>query len=199
MATAGRLVVPEGFDAGRFFIVADPLFSAELKDNVGLPGDQFEDSIYSATATDKVSGEVDFQAHPREGRPDQRAVVEAVVPLELPEDRITFRIGEDGRRVHIARDGDLLPEVRNRGGKISGLAWLTCLLLMGLWWLRFGRQPEGDPLNVARRCRSSRVLTSCCLALEVLGRCAGSHRRTRIKCLLCRRQVGHRATRSARC
>lgn len=134
------LVVPEGFDAGRFFIVADPLFSAELKDNVGLPGDQFEDGIYSATATDQVSGEVNFRlTHVKAG---QTSVLWSgpVVPLDLLEDRITFRIGEDGQaRPHLRAMEIFSPEVRNRGGKISGLAWLTCLLLMGLWWLRFGR------------------------------------------------------------
>ena len=136
------LVVPDGFDAGRFFIVADPLFSAELKDNVGLPGDQFEDGIYSATATDRVNGEVNcFRlTHVKAG---QTRVLWSgpVVPLDLPEDRITFRIGEDGEaRPHLRAMEIFSPEVRNRGGKISGLSWLTCLLLMGLWWVRFGRQ-----------------------------------------------------------
>jgi hypothetical protein len=135
------LVVPEGFDAGRFFMIADPLFSAELKDNFGLPGDQFEDGIYSATATDQVSGEVKFRlTHVVAG---QTTVLWSgpVVPLNLPEDRITFRITEDGKaRPHLRAMEIFSPEVRNRGGKISGLSWLACLVMMGLWWLRFGRR-----------------------------------------------------------
>ena len=139
------LVVPEDFESGRFFIVADPLFSEELKDNAGLPGDQFEDGIYTASASDRVDGEVKLRLTHVKGGQTTVMWSGPVVPLDLPEDRITFRIGEDGKaHPHLRAMEIFSPEVRNRGGKISGLSWLSCLLLMGLWWVRFGRRSHRE-------------------------------------------------------
>ena len=132
------LMVPKDEDLGRFFFVADASESIELKDKAGLPGDQFADGIYSATYGATVPGEVDFRLIQVKQGETTTMWQGPVVPLRLEEDRITFRMGEDGRVVPHLRALEIFsPEVRNRGGKIGGLAWLASLILMGLWWVRF--------------------------------------------------------------
>lgn len=142
------LLVPDGFDAGRFFAVVDPYMSVELKDNAGLPGDQFGDGRYSGTWADTVEGEVRFRLiHVKAG---ETSVLWAgpVVPLAIGEDRLTFRVDEAGQAEPQLRALDIFsPEVRNKGGKIRGMAWLACLVLMGLWWFKMRREPG---LSLAR-------------------------------------------------
>ena len=71
-----------------------------------------------------------------------------VVPLAIGEDRLTFRVDEAGQAEPQLRALDIFsPEVRNKGGKIRGMAWLACLVLMGLWWFKVRREPG---LSLAR-------------------------------------------------
>ena len=135
------LMLPDGFDSGRFFLSGGAAFRVELKDSLGLPGDQFEDGLFTAMVEQAVSDEIPVTlSHVKNGE-TQVLWEGAVVPLDRRQDRITFRVDEDGQaRPHLRALEIFSPEVRHRGGKIIGLAWLASLVMMGLWWARFGRQ-----------------------------------------------------------
>ena len=134
-------MVPKRDNIGRFFIAIHGQESRELKDKAGLPGDQFGDGIYSTTMNARVSDEVRFEL--RQVRDGETTVLWGgpVVPLQLEEDRITFRMNDEGEVVPHLRALEIFsPEVRNRGGKIGGLSWMASFILMALWWVRFRHQ-----------------------------------------------------------
>ena len=63
-----------------------------------------------------------------------------VTPLDLAEDRLSFRLDAAGNASPLLRSMDIhSPEVRSRRGKIIGLGWATAFGLMGLWWVRIRR------------------------------------------------------------
>jgi hypothetical protein len=135
------LMIPQREDLGRFFIAVNDQESRELKDKAGLPGDQFGDGIYSTTMNVRVSDAVKFEL--RQIRNGEMTVLWGgpVIPLQLEEDRITFRMNDEGEVVPHLRALEIFsPEVRNRGGKIGGLSWLASFVLMALWWVRFRHQ-----------------------------------------------------------
>ena len=132
------LMIPKDKDIGRFFAIVEPDGSVELKDKAGLPGDQYNDGIYSATLRTTVAGEARFRLVEVKDGETTTLWGGAVVPLNIEEDRVTFRMEDSGRTVPHLRALEIFsPEVRNRGGKIGGLTWLASFVLMGLWWLRF--------------------------------------------------------------
>jgi len=140
------LMAPKDTDLGRFFVVAEPHSLVELKDNAGLPGDEYGDGVYSAALRASVDGEVDLRLIRVQDGETTILWRGSVVPLPLPEDRITFRTDGPDRVVPHVRALEIFsPEVRNRGGKIGGLAWLACFLLMALWWARVRLMATNQP------------------------------------------------------
>ena len=130
-------------NVGRLFVVLDGGEPVELKDQARLPGAQPADGIYSAAWVSAV--ESDVQMHLIQIRAGVRTALWSglVVPLDIAEDRLTFRMDASGAAQPALRALEMFsPEVRSRSRVIRGMAWLASFVLMALWWIwwvRFAR------------------------------------------------------------
>ena len=67
----------------------------------------------------------------------------SVVPLDLPEDLLTFYLENEDQARPMLRSLDAFsPELRHRGGKIIGLGWLGILSLLLMWCMGTRRRDE---------------------------------------------------------
>jgi hypothetical protein len=126
--------------AGRFFVEVDPDTRFELKDRSQTPGAQPKDGIYTGSLMHAVDGAVPFRLLQIKAGAEKVLWSGTVVPLDIDEDLLTFRMDGEAQAQPALRALDIFsPEVPSRGPQIRGLAWLASFILMGLWWLRISR------------------------------------------------------------
>jgi hypothetical protein len=131
--------MPEG--GGRFFVEVASDIRFELKDRSDMPGAQPKDGIYSGSLMHAVDGAVSFRLLRIKAGVEKALWSGTVVPLDIDEDLLTFRMDGEARVRPALRAPDIFsPEVPSRGPQIRGLAWLASFILMGLWWLKVSRR-----------------------------------------------------------
>jgi hypothetical protein len=136
------LVLPPGMTRGRFFFVVGQQSPIELRYRGGVIANLNGGGIYAGHFNGPVDAEVPVRLYRVQDGKTSTLWSGPVVPLDLTEDLITFRLDSEKTATPMLRSLDAFsPEIRHRGGKIIGLGWAGILLLCLMWWLgvrRFG-------------------------------------------------------------
>ena len=136
------LVLPPGMTRGRFFVVVGQNSPIELRYRGGVIANLNGGGIYAGHFNGPVDAEMNVRLYRVQDGERTTLWSGPVVPLDLPEDLLTFRLDSESTATPMLRSLDAFsPEIRHRGGKIIGLGWAGVLLLLLMWWLgvrRFG-------------------------------------------------------------
>jgi hypothetical protein len=135
------LLIPRTRRKTHYYLRVQEERPVELMDVAGLPGDQYDDGTYSCTSQLKVDREVFFQLLEEENKIKRVLWSGPVVPLDISEDRITFRMDESGRVAPLLRSLDTFSGiVPHWGGRIMAAGWLMAFIFIGWWWLGMRRK-----------------------------------------------------------
>jgi hypothetical protein len=134
------LLIPKTRRKTHYYLKLGQQRPIELLDVAGLPGDQYDDGTYSGTSQLTVDQAVPFQLLEEENGIKRVLWAGPVVPLNISEDRITFRMDEKGRVAPLLRSLDTFSGVvPSQGGRIIFVGWLVSFIFIGGWWLRMRR------------------------------------------------------------
>ncbi len=128
----------------QFFVEIDDVNIMHLRDGSTTPGAQIGDGVYSAAQVVAVTGPVNLSLVQAEG--DKRIELwrGLVAPLDIAEDRLTFRLNDRGQTQPVLRAPDIFsPDIPSGAPKIRAVVWVLGFILMGLWWLGLGRSTAG--------------------------------------------------------
>ena len=128
------LILPGKLRKGRYFLVVGDHPSFELRYMGGMVANINERAIYAGHFKGAVDAKVNVRLY-RVSNGERTTLWEGpVVPLDLPEDLITFRMESESEARPMLRSLDAFsPELRHRGGKILGLGWLGIITLLIMW------------------------------------------------------------------
>jgi len=136
------LVVPGEYRRGRYFVVVGDHPSFELRFMGGVVANINDGAMYAGHFKGAVESEVNVRLY-RVLNGVRTILWEGiVVPLDLPEDLITFQLEEDSARPMLRSLDAFSPELRHRGGKILGLGWAGILSLLVMWCIGVRRFEE---------------------------------------------------------
>ncbi len=128
------LVLPAELRRGRFFLVVGDHPPFELRFMGGMVANVNDGAIYAGHFNGPVEDEVNVRLY-RVLQGQSSTLWEGpVVPLDLPEDLLTFYLESETEARPMLRSLDAFsPELRHRGGKIIGLGWAGILVLLLMW------------------------------------------------------------------
>ena len=137
------LVLPADLHRGRYFMVVDDHPAFELRFMGGVVANVNDGAIYAGHFKGPVDGEANVRLY-RVIEGKRSTLWEgSVVPLDLPEDLLTFYLENEDQARPMLRSLDAFsPELRHRGGKIIGLGWLGILSLLLMWCMGTRRRDE---------------------------------------------------------
>ena len=131
------LLMDRAQERDRYFLSIGAGALQELKDKGSVPGAQYEDGLFTLRQNIAVDADQVMRLIAVDEGVERTLWSGPVTPLDLAEDRLSFRLDDDGNASPMLRSMDIhSPEVRSRRGKIIGLGWATAFGLMGLWWVR---------------------------------------------------------------
>ena len=135
------LLIPRTRRKTHYYLRVQDQRPVELLDVAGLPGDQYDDGTYSCTSQLSVNREVFFQLLEEENNIKRVLWSGPVVPLNISEDRITFRMDEAGRVAPLLRSLDTFSgTVPSQSARIIAVGWLLSFIFIAWWWLWMRRK-----------------------------------------------------------